>query len=162
MYSLVYAFFMCELQKISFLRDMMYNQCANIFSTRATVYGSHSAMFTFYFKREYFFFMCILNLVFFKTWFVSFFSPPPKLSLTLFFPQLVLFFPIFIGGEIFFNLCCSQGELSLFMGGVVSIFYRVELFFLPLILYFLLSFIAYVYSLLSCFCQYVTKSGRSR
>ena len=38
----------CELQKIFFLRDMMDNQCANIFSTHATVYGSHSAMFAFY------------------------------------------------------------------------------------------------------------------
>ena len=65
MYFLVYAFFMCELLKIYFLRDMMDNQCANIFSTHATVYGSHSAMFAFYWKREYFFFMCILNLVFF-------------------------------------------------------------------------------------------------
>ena len=33
---------------------MMDNQCANIFSTHATVYGSHSAMFVFYWKREYF------------------------------------------------------------------------------------------------------------
>ena len=52
--------------------------------------------------------------------------------------------------------------MLLFIGGVVSIFYRVELFFLLLILYFLLSFIAYVYSLLSCLCQYVTKRERSR
>ena len=45
MYFLVYAIFMCELQKIIFLRDMMDNQCANIFSTHAAVYGSHSVMF---------------------------------------------------------------------------------------------------------------------
>ena len=37
MYFLVYAIFMCELQKIFFLRDMMDNQCTNIFSTLATV-----------------------------------------------------------------------------------------------------------------------------
>ena len=66
------------------------------------------------------------------------------------------------GRKVFFNLCDSQGELLLFIEGVVSIFYRVELFCIPLILYFLLSFIAYVYSLLSCLCQYVTKRGRSR
>ena len=48
----------------------------------------------------------------------------------------------------------------LFVGGVVSILYRVELFCVPLFLYFLLFFIAYVYSLLSCLCQYVTKRGR--
>ena len=54
MYFLVYAIFMCELKKIFFLRDMIDNQCANIFSTNATVYGSHSAMFVFYWKREFF------------------------------------------------------------------------------------------------------------
>ena len=80
----------------------------------------------------------------------------------LFFPQLVLFFLFLQGEESFFYLYCSQGELLLFIGGVVSIFYKVELFCLPLILYFLLSFIAYVYSLLSCLCQYVTKRERSR
>ena len=32
MYSIVYAIFMCELQKIFFLRDIMVNQCVNIFS----------------------------------------------------------------------------------------------------------------------------------
>ena len=40
-------FFMCELQKIFFLRDMIDNQCTNIFSTHATVYGSHSVKFAF-------------------------------------------------------------------------------------------------------------------
>ena len=56
-------FFMCELQEIFFLGDMMDNQCANIFSTHATVYGSHSVKFAFI-ERENIFFMCILNLVF--------------------------------------------------------------------------------------------------
>ena len=63
MYFLVYAIFMCELQKIFFLRDMMDNQCANIFSTHAIVYGSHNIMFAFI-ERENIFFMCILNLIF--------------------------------------------------------------------------------------------------
>ena len=40
-------FFMCELKEIFFLRDMMYNQCANIFSTHAIVYGSQSVKFAF-------------------------------------------------------------------------------------------------------------------
>ena len=53
MYFLVYAILMCALQEIVFLRDMMDNQCANIFSTHATVYGSHSVMFAFI-EREYF------------------------------------------------------------------------------------------------------------
>ena len=47
MYFLVYATFMCELHKIFFLRDMVDNQCANIFSTDATAYGSHSVKFAF-------------------------------------------------------------------------------------------------------------------
>ena len=88
MYFLVYAIFMCELQKIFFLRDMMDNQCANIFSTHAFVYGSHSVKFTFI-GRENFFFLSVSST------YVSFsFSPPPK-----FFPKHVFFFfPIFIGG----------------------------------------------------------------
>ena len=83
-------------------------------------------------------------------------------SRKLFFPKLILFFLFLQGEKLFFNLCGSQGELLLFIGGVVSIFYRVKLFCVLLILYFLLSFIAYVYSLLSCLCQCVTKRGRSR
>ena len=47
MYFFFYAIFMCELEKIFFLRDMMDNQCANIFSTHATVYESHSVKFAF-------------------------------------------------------------------------------------------------------------------
>ena len=133
----------------------MDKQCANIFSTHATVYGSHSAMFAFYWKREYFFFMCILNLVF-KFDLCVFFSPPPKVFPKTVFPNTCFVFPIFIGGEKFFL------PLLLFIGGVVSILYRVDLFYVPLLLYFLFSFIAYVYSLLSCLCQYVIKRGRSR
>ena len=105
MYFLVYAFFICELQKIIFLRDMMDNQYANIFSTHATVYGSHSAIFAFYWKREYFFFMCILNLVFLKLGLCLCIYPHPPLffSKTVF-PKTCFVFPIFIRGEIFFNL----------------------------------------------------------
>ena len=92
-YFLVYAFFMCELQKIFFLRDMMDNQYANIFSTHATVYGSHSAMFAFYWKREYFFFMYILNLIFLSLVCVFLYIPTPLyFSRKLFFLKLVLFF----------------------------------------------------------------------
>ena len=40
---------------------MMDNQCANIFSTYTTVYGSHSVKFTFI-ERENIFFICILDL----------------------------------------------------------------------------------------------------
>ena len=54
---------MCELQKMFFVRDMMDNQCANIFSTHATIYGSHSVMFAFIERENFFFFMYILNLV---------------------------------------------------------------------------------------------------
>lgn len=56
---------MCELQKIFFLRDMMNNQYANIFSALATIYGSHSVKFAFI-EREYFFHVYphLINLVF--------------------------------------------------------------------------------------------------
>ena len=116
-----------------------------------------------FFERENIFSSCVSSTQFFflkKTWFVSFYlSPPPLFFSKTVFPKTCFVFPIFIGGEIFFNLCGLQGELLIFIGGVVSISYRVELFCIPLILYFLLSFIAYVYSLLSCLCQYVTKRG---
>ena len=82
---------MCELQKIFFLRDMMDNQYANIFSTHAIVYGSHSVKFAFI-ERDNIFLHMYPQLSFLSLVCVSFFSPPPKLSPTLFFPQLVLFF----------------------------------------------------------------------
>ena len=45
---------MCKLQEIFFLRDIMDNQYANIFSTHATVYGSHSVKFAFIEKDNIF------------------------------------------------------------------------------------------------------------
>ena len=147
---------------------MMDNQYTTFFSTHATVYGSHSAMFAFYWKREYFFFMCILNLVFFfflkkKLDLCLFIYPDPFIFPQNCFSQNLFCFSYFNRGrKFFFNLCDSEGELLLFIGGVVSISYKVELFCVSLILYFLFSFIAYVYYLLSCLCQYVTKRGRSR
>ena len=48
----VYTIFMCELQKIFFLRDMMDNKYANIFSTHVIVYGSHSVKFAFIEKEN--------------------------------------------------------------------------------------------------------------
>ena len=60
-------------------------------------YYFHSAMFAFYWKIEYFFFMCILNLVLKKkkkkTCLCLFIYPHPLyFSPKLFFPKLVLFF----------------------------------------------------------------------
>ena len=131
MYFLVYAFFMCELQKIFFLRDMMDNQCANIFSTHATVYRSHSVKFAFI-KRKNIFSSCVSSTqFFFKLGLCLFIYPHPL----YFSPKLVLFFSYFYRGEFFFNLCGSKGELLLFIGGVVSISYRVELFCVPLIFF---------------------------
>ena len=86
---------------------MMDNQCANIFST-------HNVKCLHLLKDRIFFFMCILNLGFLSLVCVSFFSPPPKLSPTLFFPTLVLCFLFIQGEKLVFNICCSQGELSLF------------------------------------------------
>ena len=69
----------------------MDNQCANIFSTHATVYGSYSVMFAFI-ERENIF-LHVYPQLSFSVWFVSFYlSPPPKFFPKLFFPKLVLFF----------------------------------------------------------------------
>ena len=99
---------------------------------------------------------------FFKLGLCLFIYPHPFIFPQNCFSQNLFCFSYFYRGRKFvFNLCDSQGELLLFIGGVVSISYRVELFCVSLILYFLFSFIAYVYYLLSCLCQYVTKKGRS-
>ena len=130
MYSLVYAISMCELQKIFFLRDMMDIQCANIFSTHVMFMG-HIMASLHLLKERIFFFMCIPNLIFFKFGVCLSFPHP-----LYFFPKLVLFFLFLQGEKLFFNLCGSQGELLLFIGGAVSIFYRIELFCVPLIFFF--------------------------
>ena len=122
----------------------MDNQCANIFSTYATVYGSHSAMFAFYWKWEYFFFMCILNLVFFlKKNLVCVFLFIPTLFI---FPKTVFLktcfvFPIFIGGEACFLTFIVHRESYLY-------------FLLLCCVCFLSTF------WLGSLCQYVTKRER--
>ena len=136
-----------------------------IFSLLMQLFMGHIVPCLLFFERENIFSSCVSSTqFFFKTWFVPLYlSPPPLFFLKTVFPKTCFVFPIFIGGEIFFNLYGSQGELLLFIGGgVVSISYKVELFCVPLILYFVLSFIAYVYSLLSCLCQCVIKRGRSK
>ena len=79
-------FFMCELQKIFFLRDMMDNQYANIFSTHATVYGSHSVKFA-YIERENIFLQVNPHFFFFEFGLCFYLSPPPK---SFFYPLLFL------------------------------------------------------------------------
>ena len=70
---------------------MMDNQCANIFSTHATVYGSHNAMFAFYWKREYFFLHVYPQLSFLKKLglCLCIYSHPLYFSPKLFFLKLV-------------------------------------------------------------------------
>ena len=169
MYFLVYAIFIYELQKIFFLRDIMDNQCVDIFSTQCNCLWVTQCHVCILLKKRIFFHHVYPRLSFFFFFFLKklglclFIYPHPLyFSPKLFFPKLVLFFLFLQGEKFFFNFCGSQGELLLFIGGVVSIFYRVELFCVPLILYFHLSFIVYVYSLLSCLYQYVTKTRRSR
>ena len=126
---------------------MMDNQCVNIFSTYATIYGSHTVKFAFI-ERENIFLFVYPQLNFFLNQVCVFlFFPTSKIFPKIIFPKTCFVFPIFIGGEkFFFNICCSQGELLIFIGGVASIFYRVELFFVPLVLFFLSSLLS-LYSL---------------
>ena len=59
-----------------FLRDMLDNQCVNIFSTYATVYGSHSVKFAFI-ERENIFLHVYLQLSFLSLVCVSFYLSLP-------------------------------------------------------------------------------------
>ena len=69
----------------------MDNQCANIFSTYATVYGSHNVKFAFI-ERENIFLHVYPQPNFLKLGLcVFYFSPPPKFFPKLFFPKLVFF-----------------------------------------------------------------------
>ena len=88
---------MYELHKI-FLRDMMDNQCANIFSTHATVYGSHSVMFAFI-ERENIFLHVYPQLNFFKLGLCVFIYPHPLNFPQNCFSNTCFVFPIFIRGE---------------------------------------------------------------
>ena len=125
LYILVYAiFYVWTAEIFFFLRDMMDNQCANFFSTHALFIG-HIVPSLHLLKERIFFFVCILNFVF-KFGLCVFIFPTSKI-----FPKTCFVFPMFIGG-------------------VVSIFYRVKLFCVPLILYFLLTFVAYIFF---CFGQ---------
>ena len=85
--------FMCELWKIFLLRDMIDNQCANIFSTHVIVYGSHNGKFAFI-ERENIFLHVYPQLSFFFKLGLCLFLYPHSLyfSPKLFFPKLVLFF----------------------------------------------------------------------
>ena len=93
------------------------------FSSHATVYGSHSAMFAFYWKQEYFFLhmypqLLLKNLVCVFSFIPTLFIFPQNC-----FSQNLFCFSYFYRGRIFFFLtfvvlrgsyCFSQGELSLF------------------------------------------------
>ena len=115
--------------------------------------------------KERILFSCVSSTFFFflfKLVMCLYFPHLLNFSLKLFFPTLILCF-LFLQGEksFFSNPCCYQGELLLFIGGVVSISYRVELFCVPLILYFLLSFITYVYYLFELSLSIHDKRGRN-
>ena len=78
---------------------MMDNQCANIFSTHATVYGSHSVKFAFI-ERENIFLHVYPQLSFLSLVCVFFYLSLPLLIFPkTVFPKTCFVFPIFIGGE---------------------------------------------------------------
>ena len=110
MYFLVYAIFMCELQKI--------------FSLLMQLFMGHIVPCLHFIEKENIFSSCVSSILFFlKTWFVSFYlSLPPLFFLKTVFPKTYFIFSIFIGGEIFFNLCGSQGELFLFSVTLLRMF----------------------------------------
>ena len=133
---------------------MMDNQCAIIFSTHATVYGSHSVMFAFI-EERIFFFMCILNFIFFKFGLCVFIYHHllnfPLNCFSYFYRgrSLSLIFVVHRG-----SCYSSQGELPLF-------FIELNCFLFP---WFSLFSHVYCHSTLSlsCLCQHVTKRGRNK
>ena len=77
-------------------------------------------------ERQNIFSSCVSSTQFFKKkrklGLCLFIYPHPLyFSPKLFFPKLVLFFLFLQGEKLFFNLCGSQGELLLFIGGVVAL-----------------------------------------
>ena len=116
-------FFKCELYKIFFLRDMMDNQCANIFFTHTTAYGSYSVKFAFI-ERENIFLYVYPQLYFFSLVFVFLYlSPPPKFFPKLFFPKLVCFSYFYRGVVALHRGSCLYFiELNCFVFPLFSIF----------------------------------------
>ena len=131
-----------------------------IFSLLMQLFMGHIVSCLHLLKKRIFFLHVYPQLSFFfkKTWFVSFYLSPPLLFFPkTVFPKTCFVFPIFIGGEVFFNPL-------LFIGGVVSILYRAG-FFCFLDSLFSLDFccVCFLFALcLSYLCQYVTKRGRFR
>ena len=115
-------------------------------------------------KERIFFFMCILNLIFFKLGLCVFnYSPVLNFPQNCFSKNLFCF-SYFYGGKrvFFFNFCCSQSELLLFIGGVASILYRAG-FICFLDSLFSLDFCCVCFLFTPCWsCQQVTKMGRFR
>ena len=131
--SSICLFFLCELQKIFFLRDIMDNQCANLYSCNCLwVVQCYVCILL---KDRIFFLHVYPQLRFFykETWFMSFYLSPPLFIFlkTIFSQNLFCFSYFYRGRKVFLTFvvlrgsCCSS--------------YRVELFYVPLILYFLLS-----------------------
>ena len=165
MYFLVYAIFIYELQKIFFLRDMMDNQCANIFCTHATVYGSHSVEFAFVERDNSFLYMYPqLNFVFKFGLCVFIFPTFLNFPQSYFSQNMFCFSYFYRGRKVFFltfvvlrgSCCASQGELPLFFIELDS--------FVSLILYLLLTFVVYVfvYSLFEFSLSICDKKGEKQ
>ena len=126
-----------------------------IFSLFMQLFMGHIVSSLHLLKERIFFFMCILNLVF-KFGLCVFIFPTSKIFPKTIFPKTCFVFPIFIGEEACF-------EPLFFIGGVVSISCRVELFCVPFFLKFLLLCCVCFLSIfwLGSLCQYMTERGRN-
>ena len=123
----------------------------------ASVYGSHSIKFAYIKKESIFVYMCTLDL-FFKFSLCFFIFPHLQNFPQNHFSQNLFCFFLFYrggGGKLFLKpMLFIRGFVALHRG-VASIFYRANFFYAPLVLYFFLSSIRYVYYLLFVWVVFV-------
>ena len=94
-----------------------------IFSLLMQLFMGHIVSSLHLLKERIFFFMCILNLIFFKIRFVCFSFPHLLIFLQNCFSKILFCFSYFYRGRsLFLILVIHRGSFLLFIGRVVSIF----------------------------------------